>query len=339
MKQYLLLLINCTLFTGAVYAQKSKFEKVNFTFYQYPRIALPDSLYKTYSVEANLPDYMGGSYVANAINYSGIPLKKILGGGDIQVMFNYPILTEYSKPELLGQTYKTKVGNKDTSYILHYCRGVFRQGYEYKIRNNVNEKEYAMENDFWLLGIQTDQYKTPEEAARQWNVIYKQRISNECASRRRELETKVLSLVNILFHKGSLGGATEVYRMKDADEYPDMDSAFKIAVAAYPLIAAADGYQHTQFNTAIQPAIDIWKRVVSQMEDSRKARVNKKVANYALFNLAHAYFWQGKYSDALACSTLSDENGKRDYWVDGFEKWVADAKNRELANDIVRNKN
>ncbi len=333
LKNYIIIIV--LLSSQTCTAQKTKYERVSFTYYKLPAIAL-DSQYKTYSVAASIPDYMGGNYLASTMSYAIPPLKKTAMAGDIEVQLSYPMFTEYSRPEQHGQVYNTKVNGRDTSYTMYYYNGSYRQGYEYRIKDNITGKEYAKDNFMWMIGVQTDQYKDPGEAARQYNIIYMQRIGAEASKRHKELAGTINSIVNNLFYKGDAGTYSDVYRMKDKDDYADLDSASEIAIKAYSLITAADKFIHSKFTEAIQPAIAIWQRALSQQEDSKKARINKKAANIILFNLAQAAYWSADYKTAMEYAKKADENGKSDFWVDGFEKTVQDTQGREAANGVKR---
>jgi hypothetical protein len=123
-----------SILAGHCYAQKTKYERIPITYYKMPSFVL-DSTYKTYSVSANIPDYMGGNYAAANISYTIQGLKKVATTGDIEILLNYPYYKLFTNtPPQINTTSRTNKEKVTTTTYSKSC--TYEQGYEYKIVNN-----------------------------------------------------------------------------------------------------------------------------------------------------------------------------------------------------------
>jgi hypothetical protein len=318
--------------TGSLTAQKYKSKFAYFEYYEYPVTALDTTSYRTYSVTGNLPDYMGGGYALARLGYDMDGLRRSpQPGGDIEILLNFSYYTEdpYGRPKLQQGSKTVKANGRDTSVPVYNYQGSFYQPYEYTIMDNAKGKTLFTHANRGRYIVATDWYNTGDEALRNWETTLRTQIAQQSGNVLREVSGAVQTMVSRQFYTGPAKGQAEVMYMKDKDDYPDLDSAAQIALAAYPLIAPVQKGKHDSFATAIAPAEAIWLRALGQYEpDSKKARINGKAANLILFNLAHAAFWKNDFALAMEYAERAGENGKRDGWVPGLEAKVKDRKGR-----------
>ena len=319
-------------------AQKYKSKMAYFEYYEYPKVSLDTPSYLTYSVTGNLPDYMGGGYTLARQNYDIGGLKRSpQPGGDIEVLLNFGYYTEdpYGRPKQQQGSKTVKVNGRDTSVPVYNYGGSFYQPYEYSIVDNAKGKTLFSFANKGRYNVATDWYNTSDEALRNWETALRTQIAQESGNLLREATGTIQTIAAGQFYTGASKGQAEIMYMKDRDAYPDLDSAYGIAMAAYPLIDAAQKGQHGAFAKAIAPAEAIWLRALAQYEpDSKNARINGKAANLILFNLAHAAFWKNDFGAAAGYAEKAAENDKRDGWVHGFTEKIKDRRERLRNSDI-----
>lgn len=319
-------------------AQKYKSKFAYFEYYEYPKTALAKQTYSTYSVTGNLPDYMGGGYALARLQYDMGDLRRSpQPGGDIEILLNFSYYTEdpYARPKLQQGSKTVKVNGRDTSVPVYNYQGSFQQPYEYTIVDNAKGKTLFTFAGKGRYNVATDWYSSSDEAIRNWETTLRTQIAQQSGNVLREASGVIQTIATREFYTGTAKGQAEIMYMKDREDYPDLDSAFGIAMGAYALITAEQKGQHTSFAQAVAPAEAIWKRALAQYEpDSKKARINGKAANLILFNLAYAAFWRNDFSAALAYAEKAGENDKRDGWVPGLENKVKDRKERLRNSDI-----
>lgn len=336
-KALLTLLALCGICNGTM-AQKYKSKIVYFGYYEYPKVSLDTPTYRTYSVTGNLPDYMGGGYALARQNYDIGGLKRSQQpGGDIEVLLNFGYYTEdpYGRPKLQQGSKTVKVNGRDTSVPVYNYQGTFYQPYEYSIVDNAKGKTLFSFANKGRYTVATDWYNTSDEALRNWESTLRTQIAQQSGNLLRETTGTIQTIAAGQFYTGASKGQAEIMYMKDRDAYPDLDSAYGIAMAAYPLINAEQKGQHGAFAKAIAPAEAIWLRALAQYEpDSKNARINGKAANLILFNLAHAAFWKNDFGTAAGYAEKAAENDKRDGWVHGFTEKIKDRRERLRNSDI-----
>ena len=313
-------------------AQKYKSKTVDFDYYQFPQIKLDTSVYRSYSVSGNLPDYMGGSY---ALSRQGYPVpglrRNAQPGGDIEILLNFAHYQEdsYARPSLQTGSQKAKLDGKDTTVTVYSYQGSFYQPYEYTLRDNVKGKELLTAANKKRMPCATDWYRSSDEAVRNWENAMRTQLARQSGDLLREVSSGIEGNITGFFYSGAMKGRAEVFYMKDKDGYADLDSAAQVALAAYTLITPGQGGQHDGFAKAIPPAEAIWLRALAQYEPgNKKARINSKVANIILHNLAWASYWKNDFAAALQYADRADDNGKRDGWVPGFLRTVKEGKER-----------
>lgn len=309
------------MFAEHSYAQKIKYERVNITYYKMPTMVL-DSTYKTYAVVANIPDYMGGNYAAASMSYTLQHLKKATSPADIEVLLNYgyykqmgvfpPIINKLSHTNKVNGVEVTTHGyNKSCSY---------EQPFEYKIVDNKTGQKITHKIDSWTCTITTQEYATEAEAHQAWDGVLRAQITQIQTANHNKLAASINGIISNAFYKGDAPATVDLYKMKDKEDYADLDSAFNMAIAAYKLLSNHQNDSREDFIKAIQPAMQIWQSVIAQKEDSKKARVNPKIANVVLYNLASAAYWSKDWDTAINYAKVADENGKSDFWVKDFIK-------------------
>ena len=329
------MLIVLSAMTGAT-AQKYKSKTVDFAYYQFPQIKLDTSLYRSYSVGGSLPDYMGGTYALARQGYPIVGLRRnAQPGGDIEILLNFAHYQEdaYARPSLQTGSQKTKVDGRDTTVAAYSYQGAFYLPYEYVLRDNVKGKDLFTAAGRKRLAVATDWYRNSDEAVRNWENTVRSLIARQSGAVLREVASGIEGNITGFFYSGAMKGRAEVFYMKDRDGYADLDSAAQFALAAYSMITAEQRGQHDAFAKAISPAETIWLRALGEHTntDGKKARINDKVANIILLNLAWASYWKNDFAAALQYADRADDNGKRDGWVPGFLLTVKDRKER-LAN-------
>jgi hypothetical protein len=323
-------------------AQKYKSKMANFEYYEYPKVALNKPAYSTYSVTGNLPDYMGGGYALARMTFDMSGLKRSpQQGGDIEILLNFAYYTEdpYARPTLQKGSKTVKVNGRDTSVPVYNYQGGFNQPYEYTMMDNAKGNTLFTFAGKGRYNVATDWYSNSDEAMRNWETTLRTQVAQQSGNVLREASGVIQTIATRQFYTGSAKGQAEIMYMKDKEEYADLDSAFQIAISAYPLIAAEQKGQHDSFAVAIAPAEIIWQRALAQYApDSKKARINGKAANLILFNLAYAAYWKNDFSAATGYAEKAGENDKRDGWVNGFIEKVKDRKERLRNSDIQINK-
>lgn len=321
-------LITATALVQTAAAQKTRYDRVSFSYYRLPQLVL-DSTYKTYAVNANIPDYMGGNYAAANMNYSLQHLKKAQSPADIEVNLNYPYYREFIgvPPKTSSQSSKSKVNGQEVTTITYSKSGGYEQPYQYKIVNNRTGQVIEQKNNTWLFTVTTSAYATEAEANQAWENTLRSQASAFATQEHNKLAAYINGTLAALFYKGMVNGSVDVYYIKDKDDYAELDSAAQIARAAYETISRnTTDTGRAEFVQKIQPAMKIWEALLAQKEDSKKARINAKVAAVLLFNLAHAAYWQRDFDHALAYARAADENGKLDDWAKNFIKNCEAAK-------------
>jgi hypothetical protein len=336
-KALLTALAVCGICSGLT-AQKYKSKFAYFGYYEYPKVSLDTPSYRTYSVTGNLPDYMGGGYALARQQYDMRGLRRSpQPGGDIEVLLNFAYYTEdpYGRPKLQQGSKTVKANGRDTSVPVYNYTGSFYQPYEYTIMDNAKGKALFTFADRGRYNIATDWYGSSDEAVRNWETTLRTQVAQQSNNVLREASGVIQTIATREFYTGSAKGQAEIMYMKDRDGYPDLDSAFQIALGAYAFITAEQKGRHDSFAGAIAPAEAIWQRALAQYEpDSKKARINGKAANLILFNLAHAAFWKNDFALAMEYAEKAGENDKRDGWVNGFTEKVKDRKERLRNSDI-----
>lgn len=313
-------------------AQKYKSKMAYFEYYEYPKVALEKTAYTTYSVTGNLPDYMGGGYALARQTFDIGGLKRSpQPGGDIEVLLNFAYYTEdpYGRPKLQQGSKTVKVNGRDTSVPVYNYQGSFYQPYEYMITDNAKGNTLFKFAGKGSYNIATDWYGSSDEAVRNWELALRTQVAQQSNNVLREAAGVIQTMAAQQFYTGTAKGQAEIMYMKDKGDYPDLDSAYQIAMEAYALINASQKGQHEAFAKAIAPAEAIWLRALAQHEpDNKKARINGKAANLILFNLAHAAFWKNDFPAAAGYAEKAGENDKRDGWIYGFAEKLKDRKER-----------
>jgi hypothetical protein len=255
-------------------------------------------------------------------------LKPINTIPDVEIRLNYPYYKHFmnAAPFVNKSSKKEKVNGVEVITTTYNKSCSYEGSYEYNITDNVADRKLAGKKDTWLWTVTTPEYSTEAEANQAWEAYSRSRISEVCTAQHNKVAAEIGRIVAALFYKGDATTTVDLYKMKDKEDYADLDSAYTIALEAYKLLSNHTDTDRTAFTKAVQPAMEIWKRVVAQKEDSRKARVNNKVASVVLYNLAMAAYWSKDWDGATTYANAADENGKRDDWVKDFEKNVAVAK-------------
>jgi hypothetical protein len=299
-------------------SQKLRYERVQFSYYKLPQITL-DSSYRTYAVSANIPDYMGGNYAAANMSYSLQHLKKAQTPADIEVLLNYPYYKQFGAfpPMVNKQTTTSKVNGQDVTTTTYTKSCSYEQPYEYKIINSKTGQVIAIRNNSWTFTVTGSSYATEAEANQNWENTLRSKLTEVCTAEHNKLAAAISNTLSAMFYKGMAGASVDVYSVKDKD-YPELDSAYKLAQDAYRSFTTNKENGLEAFKKNIAPAIEIWERLLAQKEDSKKAHINPKVTALLLFNLAHAAYWQQQYDRGIAFARQADENGKLDDWVKNF---------------------
>ena len=300
------------------YSQKIKYERVQFSYYKMPQVTL-DSTYRTYAVSANIPDYMGGNYAAANMSYSLQHLKKAQSPADIEVLLNYPYYKQFGAfpPMVNKQTTTSKVNGQDVTTTTYTKSCSYEQPFEYRIVNNKTGQIISRRNDSWTFTVTGSSYATEAEANQNWDNTLRSKVGEYTSAEHNKLAANISNTLSAMFYKGMTGASVDVYSVKDKD-YPELDSAYKLAQDAYRSFITNKENGLEAFRKNIAPAIGIWERLLSQREDSKKAHINPKITALLLFNLAHAAYWKQQYDRGIAYAQQADENGKLDDWVKNF---------------------
>jgi hypothetical protein len=303
------------------YAQKTKYERTNITYYKVPTVVL-DSTYKTYAIVANIPEYMGGSYTASSLTYNMQHLKKATSPADIEVLINYEYYRSFvnQAPKVTTSTSKSTVNGAEVITTTYTKDGSYEQPFQYKIINNKTGVILAQKNDSWVFTVTGTSYNTEAEAIQNWESTLRTQASKEAMQVHYRAVARISAVLTDLYYKGDATTYVDIYKMKDKEDYADLDSAFTLATEAYKLVSNHKNEDRTEFAKAIIPATQIWQRVVAQKEDSKKARINPKTANVVLFNLAYAAYWCKDWDAAIGYAKAAEENGKSDGWCKDFIK-------------------
>ncbi len=329
MQKRLLLLLATVLFTVAATAQKYKTRSAVFSYYQYPQVRL-DSTYTTYSVGGSVADYAGGTYALSGQRYT-LPLQRKTGeDGDIAILMNIDYYTPDNRalPAIVQGSQTEKINGKDSSVTVYGYRGGFYQPYAYTLRDNVSNTDLVSASDRIPVTISTGWYRSSEEAVRNWDNALRSQMAAQGQALVRNLTTSIGQQLSQQFYAGKQKTRVDIYYMKDKERYSDLDSAARIADAAYGLISETLGGWHDSFAVAIAAAEAIWLRALHQQSADKEARINAKAANAILQNLAYAALWQNRLDSALSYANQADANDKREGWIYPFQRQVADQRKR-----------
>lgn len=315
---FLCFVLIITMSKSILNAQKIRYERVQFSYYKLPQITL-DSSYRTYAVSANIPDYMGGNYAAAIMSYSLQHLKKAQSPADIEILLNYPYYKQFGAfpPMVNKQTTTSKVNGQDVTTTTYTKSCSYEQPFEYKLVNNKTGQIISRRNDSRTFTVTTPAYATEAEANQNWDNTLRSKVSEFTTAEHNKLAANISNTLSAMFYKGMAGASVDVYSVKDKD-YPELDSAYKLAQDAYRSFTTNKENGLEAFRKNIAPAIGIWERLLSQKEDSKKAHINPKITALLLFNLAYAAYWQQQYDRGIAYAQQADENGKLDDWVKNF---------------------
>ena len=115
-------------------------------------------------------------------------------------------------------------------------------------------------------------------------------------------------------------------------DYTDVDAAYETAQAAVATIEPTDKVATDAFSADMQLAIDQWKKILAEKDlDTRKTRINKKVAERMYRNIFQALIMMDKYEEARTLKAEA-ESFIKNAITNVMEEELEDKENRYNVN-------
>lgn len=319
--------------------QNIRGDKQKFTYERLPLTPLPASV-KSYKLETMVPEFPFNSYSFNrqkaveqlkkSTKMDGYPENN--AAADLEILVKVEPFY-YSHPTVNSRTAE-ETRDKVTIKVTYYWVEVQHQlpvhlRMTNKIDNQAIHDNYVGNSrDFQTF--RTPEFRTSTEAVNYYESQKSGHLQKLIESSFNDAANRVSFYVKNNFDFAKVGINQEVLTAKHKKEdYSDLDTAQAVALRAYALITPDAEKGFAAFAISIQPAIEIWTKVLSEADvDNKKARIDAKVANSIMHNLSDAYIWLNDFEKALNLIAKADENGKRDYWVADARKFAADRKLR-----------
>jgi len=345
------LLLLSFLVAGTCYpslGQNIKGDNQKFTYVRLPLKPLPASI-KTYKLETLVPEFQFNSYSFNrtkAVEHLGKSLKmdgyeSSNGTSDLEIYVKVEPFY-YASPSIrsrVAEETRDKVTIKVTYYWLefqHQLPVYFRM--TDKTNNAAIYDSYVGSSRDYST-FRTPEFRTASEASNYYESQRNGHLQKLIETAFFESANWISGFVKSNYDFAQVNVSQEVLTARHKKEdYADLDTAEAVALRAYALIKPDRSSGFSEFAAAIQPALDIWVKVLQEADvNNKKARVDAKVANAIMHNLSDAYIWLNEFEKASEMITKAEENGKRDYWVADARKTSADRKSRKEANQQTSN--
>lgn len=343
MKKVLLLIflaVNCCQIS---FGQNIKGDDQKFTYVRMPLRPLPASI-KTYKLETLVPNFPFNSYSFNrtsavATLNGSLKLDGYESSNEVAdlEMFVKVEPFYYSNPSMRSRTVE-ETRDKATIKVTYYWLEVmYNLPVHFRMTNKIDNvaifdsyvggsREYSM--------FRTPEFRTSTEASNYYESQKSGHLQKLIETSFNEAANWISGYVKSNYDFAQVAIKQEVLTARHKKEdYSDLDTAQAIALRAYALIKADRSKGFIEFAAAIQPALDIWVKVLQEADvNNKKARVDAKVANAIMHNLSDAYIWLNEFDKANEMINKAEENGKRDYWVADARKASADRSSRKVAN-------
>ncbi|WP_224999501.1 hypothetical protein [Cesiribacter sp. SM1] len=323
--------------TGATFAQNVKDEWVKVPYLKLPRHPFAGEV-RTYASRILIPDGLAADQDRNSITSSledaatlpgyektgeenGIVTEVSLGWYNIP---NYPELKTTKRSEKRG----------DKSVEVEYYSYTIQ--FRYPMRLRVLQGEQVVEdvfvrnsNDFAYA--ETKEFPNKAALYEYWKnsgSSFKSEVRN------RELTANTSAIKTYLadqygYVKTEMREEIKfVKEKKGATDYAKLTSAFEIVNTATPKKVEGDIYPSADYIATMDGAVKLWKEELAESDpDNRKARIDKKVTEAILKNLAISCYLTYRFSDAEEFLTRLEEM-KEGGWARAMRDKMEDVQYR-----------
>ncbi|PKP36165.1 MAG: hypothetical protein CVT98_08810 [Bacteroidetes bacterium HGW-Bacteroidetes-15] len=339
----MVVLTNCNL---SVYAQRNSTERATFTYTRLPLTPLHEGI-KTYEIKpvivaASADDNREQltARLHNAFNLYGY--EKVVENGDI--VFGLALSPSHLKAVYAEKIdKKEKKDDKEITVSYYYYNIEIRFPLSFTINDKVTKTTLSsgfVNNSNDYVYVETPKFGSPTERSKWWNSNKNEFIKNwKKDELNRNLGTVKERVENLYGYTPTMVYQAVYSASKRKVDYSDLDQAQQLALAAYKSVTAENGFNE-EFNTQIYEAIGMWKKILTEYDEStKKARINKKVASNIHKNLANAYYWMGEIDQARDHRILQSQIDKSLIWSKSFDIKLQDrafrlAGGKESADDF-----
>ncbi|QCK15413.1 hypothetical protein [Mangrovivirga cuniculi] len=326
-------------------AQNLDRNNVSFSRLRLPSTPLPENV-KFYNPELDLGYvYHGDSRtmveqtLKNAIKIDGLE-RGPKGDDCITILAR---LESYYKSELRYETVQKneKRGEETVKVTYHFLTFDYKYPLYYEL---ILPGEYEAEskgfinNSHEMKNYESRQYRNKSDLIKWWSENYK---SLQAKLRKDLLNTNASTLGNLLDDRFGFKTVKDnemfftVKKIKKFD-YTDLDEAYSLAKQGLEMMQNDQPLPSDAARSTMQKAIDIWVKALDEADlETRKVRVNSKVAGAIANNLVNLYTLMGEFDKAQAAITKAEEHFKKDGWTYMAQQKLNDLKMRIEANQIT----
>ena len=310
----------------------------SYTYTRMPSHPFPSSV-QEYHVETELYTTPGESkYEIDKRIKGAIKIPRLTESTEHQGARFLVRLEGYTRTEIeLNETSrKEKRGDEEISVPYYYYS--FR--YKYPIYFEVSLPDDANPIDkAYLVDASSTSYKSPEykssgQLAKWWSD---NRSRVEAGLRTDILKAGVKRLqkrVNDKFAFTQVNEQVDFFTVKKFKgmDYTDVSNAYATASEAIAAIEPSDRVFSETFRTKMQSAIEQWENILTEQDlESRKARINKKVAERMYRNIFQAFIMMDAFAEANATKERAESMIKNAIPA-ALENTLKDRQHRYEAN-------
>lgn len=289
-------------------AQSVKDEWVKVPYLQLPRQPFAEEV-KTFTPSILIPDGLAADQDRNAITKSleeaatlpGYENATAENGIVTEVSLGWYSIPNY--PEVITTTKREKRGDKEVDVEYYH----YRIQYRYPMRLRVLQGDQVIEDTFVRNSndyayAETKAFPSKPALYEFWKEngnTFKSDVRNrELTANRNAIKTYLTDEYGYV--KSEMRVEVDyVKEKKDGTAYAKMNKAFEIVKNATSLKAEGDVYPSEAYVSQLNEAIALWKEELQESDlSSRKARVNKKVTEAILKNLARSYYLSYQFDGA-----------------------------------------
>lgn len=323
--------------TGMVLAQNVKDEWVKVPYLQLPRHSFAENV-KTYTSRILIPNGLAADQDRNSITASlqdaaGLPgyEKSADESGLItEVSLGWFGMADY--PETLTEKRKEKRGDKEVEVEYYY----YSMQYRYPMRLRVLQGDQVVE-DTYVRNSNGYSYATTQKFANKTALYeywknsgskFKSDLRDaELTANRNAIKTHLTNEYGYVKTQMKVE-VNYVKEKKGANDYPKLAQAMEIVNSAAPKKIEGDVYPSEDFVAAVEDAMKLWKEELAESDlANRKARVDKKVTEAILKNMAVTCYLSYKFEEAEEYLKRLEEM-KEGAWARAMRERIGDVQYR-----------
>jgi hypothetical protein len=323
--------------TGVTFAQNVKDEWVKVPYLKLPRHPFAGEV-KTYASRILIPDGLAADQDRNSItasleNAASLPgYEKTADENGIitEVSLGWFGVPDY--PQLITATKREKRGDKEVDVEYFSYRIQFR----YPMRLRVLQGEQVVEdvyvrnsNDYTYAD--TKQFPTKAALYEYWkssgNQFKSDARNGALSSNTNTVKTHLADQYGYV--KTEMREEIKfVKEKKGATDYAKLTKAFEVVNTATPKKAEGDIYPSADYIATMDEAVKLWKEELAEADpENRKARIDKKVTEAILKNLAISCYLTYRFNDAEEFLARLEEM-KEGAWARSMRDQIADVQYR-----------